>query len=177
MKNRFYQNLAMRVAVWAITIATTIAVNRAAADDIVTLIPGTTFKQAIGRQVRGQVQSESSSEVVVQLGATTINVPADQVVSIRYDKQSASFAVAESREAAGLLAEAAELYRRAAADPIAKPLAVRAAQFREAEVLTDLALVEPDRMKNAKDKLTKFVRQHPNSRQIAPRRSAWPGFN
>jgi len=167
MKIRFNQTRAMRVVVWAMTIGMTIAVGRAAADDVVTLIPGTTFKQAIGRQVRGQVQSESSSEVVVQLGATTINVPADQVVSIRYDRQSALFPVAESREAAGLLAEAAELFRTAAADPNAEPLAVRAAQFGEAEVLTDLALIEPERMKEAKDKLTKFVRQHPNSRQIA----------
>jgi TolA-binding protein len=167
-KRRLDQKQGMRVVGWALTIGMTIGVDRAAADDIVSLVTHTTVKQAIGRQVRGQVESESSSEVVVQLGATTIKVPADQVVSIRYDKQSASFLVAESREAAGLLSEAAELFRTAAADPVAEPLAVRAAQFREAEVLADLALVEPERMKEAKDKLAKFIRQNPSSRQIAP---------
>jgi tetratricopeptide (TPR) repeat protein len=162
------QNLAKRAALLGLAIAVTTTVNRAAADDVVTLIPGTTFKQAIGRVVRGQVQSETSSEVVVELGATTTKVPADQVLSIRYDKQSPSYAMAESREAAGLFAEAAELFRTSAADANAEPLAVRAAQFREAEVLTDLALIEPERMKDAKDKLTKFIRAFPNSRQIAP---------
>jgi len=157
----------MQVVACGLAIGLAIAADRTAADDAVSLIPGTTFKQAIGRQVRGQVQSESSSEVVVQLGATTINVPADQVLSIRYDRQSPSFTVAESREAAGLLTEAAELFRTAAADPNAEPLAVRAAQFREAEVLTDLALIEPERTKDARDKLTKFVRLYPSSRQIA----------
>lgn len=158
---------ALRAIAWSVGISLSLAASRAAADDIVTLIQGTTVKQAIGRQVRGQVEAETSSEVVVQLGSTTIRVPADQIVTIRYDKQSPSFAMAESREAAGLLAEAAELFRTAAADGNAEPLAIRAAQFREAEVLTDLALVEPEHAKEAKDKLAKFTKAYPNSRQIA----------
>ena len=40
---------------------------RCSGDDV-NLIPGTTFKQAIGGRVKGQVQSESPSEVVVLLG-------------------------------------------------------------------------------------------------------------
>ncbi len=168
MKRKFDQKPASRAVAWGLAIGMTLAASRAAADDIVTLIQGTTVKQAIGRQVRGQIESETASEVVVQLGGTTIKVPADQIVSIRYDKQSPSFAMAESREAAGLLAEAAELFRTAAADGNAEPLAIRAAQFREAEVLTDLALIEPDHIKDAKDKLAKFTRAYPHSRQIAP---------
>src|SRR5262245_27924668 len=74
--------------------------------DEVTLIPGTTFKPAIGGRVRGQVESESPGEVVVKLGANTTTVPTDQVLSIRYDGQSATFQLAESRESAGQLAEA-----------------------------------------------------------------------
>ncbi len=157
-----------RVVAWAMFIGNAVAVDRATADDAVMLIPGATVKQAIGRQVRGQVQSETSAEVVVQLGNNTIKVPADQVLSIRYDKQPASFAIAESREAAGMLLEAAEQFRTAAADSTAHPLTVRAARFREAEVLTDLALVEPERINDAKDKLSKLIRQYPNSRQIGP---------
>jgi tetratricopeptide (TPR) repeat protein len=167
MKRRSERKQAISATAWAVALSLTAAAGQAAADDIVTLIPGTTVKQAIGRQVRGQVESETTSEVVVQLGGTTIKVPADQVVTIRYDRQSPSFAMAESREAAGLLAEAAELFRTAAADSNAEPLAIRAAQFREAEVLTDLALIEPERTREAKDKLTKFTRAYPSSRQIA----------
>src|SRR5947207_2596143 len=83
--------------------------------DEVTLIPGTTFKekQAIGGRVRGQVQSETSSEVVVSLGANTARVPTDQIASIRYDGQTATFQLAESRESTGQLAEAADLFKKA----------------------------------------------------------------
>ena len=44
-----------------------LAANCAVADDVV-LVAGTTFKQASGGRVRGQVQSESPTEVVVKLG-------------------------------------------------------------------------------------------------------------
>ena len=130
------------------------------------LISGSTFKQAIGGRVRGQVQSESPSEVVVQLGGTTTNVPTDQIVSIRYEGQSATFAVGQGRQTGGQLAEAAELFKKAATESANKPLALQAALFGEAEVLTDLALVEPDRVKEAKDKLTKFIAAYPGGRHI-----------
>ena len=143
--------------------------SRALGDDV-NLVSGTTFKQAIGGRVRGQVQSESPSEVVVMLGATTTSVPTDQIQSIRYDGQSASFALAEARESSGQLSEAAELFKKAAADSAGKPFPLQAAQFREAEVLTELALVEPDRVKEAKDKLSRFVLAYPTSRHIAAAR-------
>ena len=107
--------------------------------------------------MRGQVQSESPSEVVVLLGATTTSVPTDQIQSIRYDGQSANFQLAEARESSGQLAEAAELFKKAATESAGKPFAAQAALFREAEVLTELALVEPDRVKEAKDKLNAFL--------------------
>jgi len=135
------------------------------ADDV-NLIAGTTIKQAIGGRVKGQVQSESPSEVVVLLGATTTSVPTDQIQSIRYDGQSASFALGEARESSGQLAESAELFRRAAAESSAKPFLHQAALYREAAVLTDLALVEPDRAKEARDKLTKFIQAYPEGRHI-----------
>jgi tetratricopeptide (TPR) repeat protein len=135
------------------------------ADELV-LVSGSTFKQAIGGRVRGQVQSESPSEVVVQLGGTTTSVPTDQIVSIRYEGQSATFALAQGRQTGGQLAEAADLFKKAAAESANKPLALQAALFGEAEVLTDLALVEPDRVKEAKDKLTKFIAAYPGGRHI-----------
>src|SRR5271156_4606630 len=90
------------------------------ADDV-SLVPGTTFKQAIGGRVKGQVQSESPSEVVVMLGATNTSVPTDQIQSIRYDSQSASFTLAEAREASGQLADAADLFKKAANESAGKP--------------------------------------------------------
>jgi tetratricopeptide (TPR) repeat protein len=144
--------------------------SRALGDDV-NLVSGTTFKQAIGGRVRGQVQSESPSEVVVMLGATNTSVPTDQIQSIRYDGQSASFALAEARESSGQLAEAAELFKKAATESAGKPYPAQAAQFREAEVLTELAMAEPDRLKEAKDKLNRFLTAYPTSRHLAAARA------
>jgi tetratricopeptide (TPR) repeat protein len=140
------------------------------ADDV-NMVTGAKFEQAIGGRVRGQVQSESPTEVVVQLGAGTTRVPTELIQSIRYDGQSASFALGEARESSGQLAEAAEQFKKAAADSTGKPYPLQAALFREAEVLTDLAAVEPDRIKEAKEKLTKFARDYPNSRHTLSARA------
>ena len=147
-----------------------------AADDV-NLVPGTTFKQAIGGRVRGQVQSESPSEVVVLLGATTTNVPTDQIQSIRYDGQSASFHAGRgprSERATGRGGRAVQEGRgRVGRQAVS---AQQAALFREAEVLTDLAMVEPDRVKEAKDKLDRV--RADLSRPAAtswPRAAARPG--
>jgi tetratricopeptide (TPR) repeat protein len=139
--------------------------------DDVYLISGTTFKQAIGGRVRGQVQSESPSEVVVLLGATTTSVPTDQIQSIRYDGQSANFQLAEARESSGQLVDAADLCKKAATETAGKPYPLQAALFREAEVLTELSLVEPARAKEAKDKLTRFLQSYPTSRHLAGARA------
>ncbi len=135
------------------------------ADEVV-LVPGSTVKQAISGRVRGQVQSESPSEVQVTLGANTTSVPTDQIVSIRYDGQPATLQLAETRESAGQLAEAAELYKKAAGEAAQKPFVLQTALYHEAAALTDLALIEPERTKDAKDRLLRFVRAYPNSRHI-----------
>lgn len=140
--------------------------------DEVNLIQGTTFKQAIGGKVRGQVQSESPTEVVVTLGANTTTVPTDQIASIRYDGQSATFQLAESRESGGQLAEAVELYKKAAAETADRPFPRQAALFGEAETLAELAMVEPGRMKDAKDRLARFIQTYPRGRHIVPARVA-----
>jgi tetratricopeptide (TPR) repeat protein len=141
----------------------------ARADDV-TLVPGSTVKQAIGGRVRGQIQSESPSEVVVKLGATATSVPVDQILSIRYDGQPATIQLAETREAAGQLVEAAELYKKAAGEAADKPFVLQMALYREADVLTDLALADPERTKDARDRLTRFVQAYPNGRHIVSAR-------
>ncbi len=141
------------------------------ADDV-SLVPGSTVKGAIGGRVRGVVQSESPTEVVVTLGANSTTVPTDQIASIRYDGQSANFQLGETRESAGQLADAADLFKKAAAETTGKPLPHQAALFREARVLSDLALVEPDRQKEARNKLNQFIRSYPGGRHIAAAREA-----
>jgi tetratricopeptide (TPR) repeat protein len=165
MKERSFQCVPLRLAQLARAVAILLIFTGGSlhADDV-NLVQGAKFEKAIGGRVRGQVQSESAKEVVVQLGASTIQVPTELIQSIRYDGQSATFALGEARESAGQLAEAADLFKKAAADSADKPYPQQAALFREAEVLTDLAAVEPDRIKDAKDRLTKFVRQYPTSR-------------
>ena len=125
--------------------------------------------------VRGQVQSESPTEVVVALGNSTTSVPTDQIVSIRYDGQPATIQLAETRESAGQLAEAADLFKKAAAEAADRPYVMQMALYREASALADLALVEPGRAKDAKDKLIRFVRHlsqqpahHPGPRRPGP---------
>jgi TolA-binding protein len=140
------------------------------ADDI-SLIPGSTFKSLTGRIIKGQIQSESPTEVVIVLGENTTKVPVDQIASIRYDGQSATFQLAEARESSSQFAEAAELFKKAATESAGKPFPQQAALFREAEVLTDLALIEPERIKDAKDKLAKFTQSYPTSRHITGARS------
>jgi tetratricopeptide (TPR) repeat protein len=140
--------------------------------DEVLLIPGTTFKQAIGGKVLGQVQSESPTEVVVKLGVNETKVPTDQISSIRYDSQTATFQLAAARESGGQLAEAAELFKKAATETAGRPFPQQTALFREAEILSDLALIEPDRTKEAKEKLNQFLRSYPGSRHIAAAREA-----
>jgi tetratricopeptide (TPR) repeat protein len=152
-------------------VVTVVMIANARGDDV-NLIPGATFKQAIGGRVKGQVQSESPSEVLVLLGATSSSVPTDQIQSIRYDGQSANFQLAEARESSGQLSEAAELFKKAAAESAGKPYPLQAALIREAEVLVELALVEPDHVKDAKDKLTRFLQSYPASRHLAAARAA-----
>jgi tetratricopeptide (TPR) repeat protein len=152
-------------------LALVFAAGLACADDVV-LIPGSTVKQAIGGRVRGTIESESPSAVVVGLGAGRTSVPVDQIVSIRYDGQTATLQLAETRQAAGQLAEAADLFKKAAGESTDKPFVLQKALYAEAAVLAQLALVDPARQKDARDKLSRFVQSNPNSRHIIPAREA-----
>lgn len=139
----------------------------AIADDVI-LVPNAKVKSAAGGRVRGTVQSESPVEVVVKLGATITNVPTGEIVSISYTGQPASMVQAEQREAAGALAEAADLYKKAAADAEGKPYVQQAAQYHQASVVAELALGNPARAGEAVNLLQAFVRAHPSGRHIVP---------
>jgi tetratricopeptide (TPR) repeat protein len=137
------------------------------ADDVV-LAPGANVKGAVGGHVRGQIQSETASEVVVKLGTSTVTVPTDQIVAVTYDGQPASMALAATRESGGQLAEAADLYKKAAGEATGKPLVQQAAKFKQAEVTADLALADPGKMAEAVGLLDGFVKANATSRLAAP---------
>ena len=136
------------------------------ADEVI-LIPGSTVKQAAGGRVRGSIQTETSAEIVVKLGANLINVPIDQVVSVRYDGQPPSMTLAESNEGGGQLDKAAELYKKAATEASGKTLIEQAARFKQADVTTDLALADPGKASEAVGLLEAFIKAYPNTRHTA----------
>jgi tetratricopeptide (TPR) repeat protein len=135
------------------------------ADDVV-LVANSTVKNAAGGRVRGTVQSESPTEVVVKLGATSTTIPAGEIVSISYSGQPATMVTAELRENAGQLAEAADLYKKSIDEADGKPLIQQAAQFLQANALAELALADASHAAEAIRLLEAFVQAHPKSRQV-----------
>jgi tetratricopeptide (TPR) repeat protein len=152
----------------SLTLALGLALGLAApgvADEVV-LIPDSTVKGAIGGRVRGTIQAESPSEVVVKLGTSTTSVPTGEIVSIHYDGQPPSLALAESRESANQLAEAADLSKKAAADAAGKPFIEQAAKFRQAQLVAEVALGDPGRANEAVALLDAVVKAYPNGRHV-----------
>jgi tetratricopeptide (TPR) repeat protein len=135
------------------------------ADEVI-LTSSSTVKGAIGGRVRGTIQSESPSEVVVKLGNNTTSVPVGDIASVHYDGQPASMALAEAKESANQLAEAADLYKKAAADAAGKPLIEQAARFRQAQLIAELAMGDPGRAAEAMALLDTAVKAYPNSRHV-----------
>jgi tetratricopeptide (TPR) repeat protein len=151
--------LSLSLALGLVLAATAIA-------DEVVLVPNSTVKGAISGRVRGAVQSESATEVVVKLGANTISVPTGDIVAIHYDGQPPSFALAESRESANQLSEAADLYKKAATEASGKPFVEQAARFRQAQLVAELALSDPARASEAVSLLDSAVKSAPTGRHI-----------
>jgi tetratricopeptide (TPR) repeat protein len=135
------------------------------ADEVV-LTSSSTVKGAIGGRVRGTIQSESPSEVVVKLGNNLTNVAVGDIASIHYDGQPASMTLAETKESANQLAEAADLYKKAASDAAGKPLIEQAARFRQAQLIAELAMGDPSRAAEAVALLDSAVKAHPTSRHV-----------
>jgi tetratricopeptide (TPR) repeat protein len=137
----------------------------ALADEVV-LVPNSTVKGAIGGRVRGLIQSETPNEVVVKLGNNTTNVPVAEIVSVHYDGQPPSLALAEAKESANQIAEAIDLYKKAAADAAGKPLIEQASKARQAQLLAELALGDPGRAAEAVALLDAVVKAYPNGRHV-----------
>jgi tetratricopeptide (TPR) repeat protein len=154
-----------RVGSWAAGLMLAL-VGTVLADEVV-LIPGSTFKQATGGRVRGSIQAETASEVEVKLGANAVKVPTDQILSVRYDGQPASMALAETNESTGQLEKAAELYKKAATEASAKPLIEQAAKYKQAELTAESALTDPSKAAGAVALLDAFVKAYPSGRSTS----------
>jgi tetratricopeptide (TPR) repeat protein len=154
------------IALGTLFSTTLILVLTTAVGDEVVLVPSSTVKGAIGGRVRGTIQAESPSEVVVKLGNNTTNVPVGEIASIHYDGQPASLALAEAKESGNQIAEAVDLYKKAAADAAGKPFIEQSAKFRQAQLLAELALGDPARATEAVTVLDAFVKAYPNSRHV-----------
>src|SRR5262249_26399258 len=125
-----------------LTLAFSFALSLVARADVINMVPGPGGKAST---VRGAIQSESATEVKIKLGNNVQSVPTDQIASVTYQSAPASMALAETRENANALAEAAELYKKAAAEATGKPFIQQAAQFSQARVVAELALADPSK--------------------------------
>jgi tetratricopeptide (TPR) repeat protein len=135
--------------------------------DLIALIPNSTFKSP-GNVVRGTVVAETPTEVKVRNGNAEQSVPVSQIASIRYDGSPGSLALAQSRESAGNLAEAADNYKKAAADSATKPFILEDALFNQARVTADLGLTDPAKTDAAIALLDAFLKAHSNGRHTVP---------
>ena len=135
--------------------------------DVVTLTSDATTKGAAGGLVRGTVTSESTTKVEVKLGNTVTPIPTNEIVSIKYDGQPASLEQAQAKESANSLIEAADLYKKAAAEASSKPFIAEDAAFGQARVMSELALNDPSKAPEATALLEAFSRTYKTGRHIA----------
>ena len=149
----------------SLTLALSFALSATSRADVVTMIPGPGGKTSTGR---GDIQSESATEVTIKLGNNVQTVPTEQIASISYQLSPASVALAETRENANALADAAELYKKAAAEATGKPFVQQAAQFNQARLVAELALNDPSKTADAVKLLQAFAKANASSRHIVP---------
>jgi tetratricopeptide (TPR) repeat protein len=134
--------------------------------DEVTLLPGAALKVP-GGKLTGQITAETPTTLTIgPPGGTAQNVPVEAIASVTYTGQPASFTLAESRVAAGNLADALDQYARAAQDAAGRPLIAQTAQFARARALAELAKGDPKRANEAIAALDGFVRANPRSRHL-----------
>ena len=144
------------------------AATRPATADVVTLTPDATTKGAAGGVVRGTVISESSAKVEVKLGNSVTSIPANEVAGIVYDGHPVTLEQAQVKDAAGALAEAIDLYKKAVVDAAARPFIAEDAAFGQARATADLAQTEAARLNEANTLLDNFSRTYKAGRHVGP---------
>ena len=162
-----HRSLRLRV-VLSSSLALTLGSIATSLGDVVTLTSDATTKGAAGGIVRGQVTSESPTKVEVKLGNTVTSIPTNEVVSINYDNHPASLDQALAKEAANALQEAADLFKKAAADASTRPFIAEDAAFGQARALSELAQTDPARAAEAISLLETFSRSYKAGRHVGP---------
>jgi predicted negative regulator of RcsB-dependent stress response len=151
----------------ASALAVTLLSLTASLADVVTLTADATTKGATGGVIRGQVVSESSTKIEVKLGNTVTPIPTNEIVSIVYDGSPVSLEQARAKEAANSLAEAADLYKKAATEASTKPFIAEDAAFGQAHAMAELALTDPSKAQEAIAILGQFSRAYKSGRHVA----------
>ena len=136
--------------------------------DVVTLTPDATTKGAAGGVVRGTVTSESPTKVEVKLGNNITAIPTPEVASIVYDGHPVSLEQAQAKDAPNSLAEAAELYKKAAGEAVTKPFIAEDAAFGQARATADLAQSDQGKVAEAITLLDAFARKYKEGRHVGP---------
>lgn len=149
----------------SLTLVLSFALSALVRADVITTVPGAAGKT---QTYRGEIQSESATEVKIKLGGNVQTVPTDQIASVTYQSAPASMALAETKENANALAEAADLYKKAVAEASGKPFIQQAAQFNQARVVAELALADPGKTAEAVRLLEAFAKANATSRHIVP---------
>jgi tetratricopeptide (TPR) repeat protein len=141
---------------------------RLAPADDVTLLPGAAFKVS-GGKLSGTITAETPTTLTIQTGGGAAqNVPVEAIASVTYAGQPGLLTLADSRVAAGNLAEALDQYARAATEAAGRPLIAQAAQFARAKALAELARSDPKRQNEAIAALDAFLKANPRSRHVGP---------
>jgi tetratricopeptide (TPR) repeat protein len=165
--SRLKETLNTMRRILTLSVALGLAFAASARADLINLIPNSTYKSP-GNVVRGTVVAETPTEVKVRVGNAEQSVPVSQIASIRYDGSPGSMALAQSRESAGNLVEAADNYKKAAADSATKPFILEDALFNQARVSADLGLTDPAKTDAAITLLDAFLKAHSNGRHAVP---------
>jgi tetratricopeptide (TPR) repeat protein len=156
--------LRRKVTAGAATLALVLVLNATVWPDVITRVPGPNGKSTT---VRGDIQSETPSEVKVKLGNSVQTIATDEIASITYTGAPSSLVLAEARENANAFQEAADLYKKAADEASSKPFIQQSALFQQARVTAELALTNPAKTPDAVRLLSAFTKAYPNGRHVS----------
>lgn len=154
----------MRIMLLVIFIGLTRAGEARAQTDTVQLRPGA--GQTAGRTIRGTINSESTTEIRIQVGGKAESVKTDEVESVLYGGIPPAYLEAEIREKNGDLTAAIDGFRRASTTAGLRPIVAQQVKFRYAEALANAAGQEPARTPEAVTALQEYVRSYPNGRNV-----------
>lgn len=158
-----------RLRAWstlAVSLVLPLAAISASLADVVTLTPDAVTKGDSAGKIRGTVVAESPTKVDIKLGQSVTSIPTNEVADIEYDGDPPSLEDAKSKEAQNALAEAADLYKKAATEAASKPFIAEDAAFGQVRVVGEMALNDPGRIAEATTLLEKFSQTYKNGRHI-----------